>query len=237
MGMASLELLDGGAPRYRRTIQLQPEIPSWVAHVGRVLGFLTLHRGGPPFVFGHFLLLRLLLGDHFPLLGYLILLPFLLQVGDGEQADNRRRKRGRGGAGRGGDSEMPLFLSVRNSFIPFFLFKAISSLSFELLSTRAVTRPGVRTLENLLSSSSESETRTTSSFGFSPFSSKWNWSISALSDRREEVVSSLRTATSRGERWKGSSIGRRSSQARKLGIETSIRASRGLPTLIAWPTS
>ena len=132
---------------------------------------------------------------------------------------------------------MPLFLSVRNSFIPFFLFKAISSLSFEFSSTRAVTRPGVRTSENLLSLSSESETRTTSSFGFSPFSSKQNWSISALSDRREEALSSLGTATLWGERWKGSSIGRRSSQARKLGIETSIRASRGLPTLIAWPTS
>ena len=124
-----------------------------------MLGLLTLHRGGPPFVFGHFLLLRLLLGDHFPLLGYLILFPFLLQVGDGEQADSRRRKReGGGGAGRGGDSEMPLFLSVRNSFIPFFLFKAIFSSSFELSSTRAVTRLGVRTSKNLLSLSSESET-------------------------------------------------------------------------------
>ena len=208
-----------------------------MAHLGHILVLPALNRGGLPFVFGHFLLLRHLLGDHFPLLDYLILLPFLLQVGDEEQADSRRRKRGGGGAGRGGNSEMPLFLSVRNSFIPFFLFKAISSLSFELSSTRAVTRPGVRTSENLLSLSSESETRTTSSFGFSPFSSKWNWSISALSDRREEVVSSLGTATLWGERWKGSSIGRRSSQARKLGIETSIRASRGLPTLIAWPTS
>ena len=162
---------------------------------------------------------------------------FFFKLGMGSKLTVGGGREGRGGASRGGDSEMPLFLSVRNSFIPFFLFKAISSLSFELSSTRAVTRPGVRTSENLLSSSFESETRTTSSFGFSPFSSKWNWSISALSDRREEAVSSLGTATSRGERWKGSSIGRRSSQARKLGIETSIRASRGLPTLIAWPTS
>ena len=83
MGMASLELPDGGALGYRRAIQLQPGIPSWMAHVSRVFGLPTLHCGGRPSIFGHFLLLGLLLGDHLPLLDYLLLLHFLLQVGEG----------------------------------------------------------------------------------------------------------------------------------------------------------
>ena len=77
------ELPDGGAPGYRRAIQLQLGITSWMAHVSRVFGLPTLHCEGPPSIFGHFLLLGLLLGDHLPLLGYLLLLYFLLQVGRG----------------------------------------------------------------------------------------------------------------------------------------------------------
>ena len=77
-GVTPLELPDGGAPRYRRAIQLQPEIPSWMAHVGRILGLFTLHRKSPPFIFGCFLLIGLLLEDHLPLplLEYLLLPPF-----------------------------------------------------------------------------------------------------------------------------------------------------------------
>ena len=52
-----------------------------MAHVGRVLGVLTLHRGGPPFVSGYFLLLGVLRWNNLPLLG-LLLLSFLLQVGE-----------------------------------------------------------------------------------------------------------------------------------------------------------
>ena len=63
MGVASLELPDRGGPGYRCTIQLQPGIPSWMAHISLVLSLLTLHRGGPPLVFGCFLLLGLLLGE------------------------------------------------------------------------------------------------------------------------------------------------------------------------------
>ena len=68
-------------------------------------------------------------------------------------------------------------------------------------------------------------------------SSWWNWSISASRDRREEAVSSFGAATSQGGQWRGNSTSGRSSQARKSGMETSIRASQGSPALIAWPTS
>ena len=77
-----------------------------------------------------------------PLLGYLLLLPFLLQVRHKKQVNCRRRQReGGGGTGRGQDLEVslgvgPLFLFSRSSFRPFFLFRAISSSSSELLSTR-----------------------------------------------------------------------------------------------------
>ena len=64
---------------------------------------------------------------------------------------------GGGKAGRGWDPEVPLFLSARSSFRPFFLFKAISSSSSELSSMRAMTRPRVRTPKNLSGSSSKSE--------------------------------------------------------------------------------
>ena len=86
IGVASLELLNGGVPRHRRAIQLQTGILSWMAHIGRVLGLLTLYRGGPSSIFGCFLLLGLLMEDHLSLLGnlLLLLLPFLLQVGDRE---------------------------------------------------------------------------------------------------------------------------------------------------------
>ena len=94
MGVASLELPNGEAPGYHRAIQLQLGIPSWMVHVGRVLGLLTLNRGGPPFVFGRFLLLMLLLGDHLPLLSYFLLPLLLLQVRDEEQVDYSRRRKG-----------------------------------------------------------------------------------------------------------------------------------------------
>ena len=98
MGMTSPELPDGRAPGYRRAIQLQPEVPSWMAHVSKVLNLLTFNREGPSLALGRLLLLGLLLGNHLTLIEHFFLLHFLLLVGHGEQVNCRRRK---GGAGRG----------------------------------------------------------------------------------------------------------------------------------------
>ena len=69
----------------------------------------------------------------------------------------------RGRAGRDWDLEVsfcagPLALSTRSSFRPFLLFRAISSSSSKLLSTRATMNLGERTTEDLSSSPFESET-------------------------------------------------------------------------------
>ena len=70
-----------------------------------------------------------------------------------------------------------------------------------------------------------------------PYSLRWNWSISASSDSRDDAVYSLKTAASWGGRQEGKSTGTISSRAKNLGTKTSILASRGSPALIAWPTS
>ena len=159
---------------------------------------------------------------------------FFFKLGRGEQA-NCRKRRG-GGAGRGWDPEVPLFLYAKSSFRPFFLFRVISSSSSKLLSIQATMSLGEQIMKDLSSSPFEFDISAGSSCA-SPSSSRRNWSISALRDRCEEVVSSLGVTTSRGEWWWGSSTGERSSQARKPGTETSIQASQGLPALIAWPIS
>ena len=154
------------------------------------------------------------------------------------------RGEGRGGGGRLGGSwvfgvsldDDPLFLSVRISFKPFLGFKAMSSSFSELLSTWAIISLGEWAMEDLSNSPLGFESSTGLSC-ISPSSSRRNWLISASKDKRKEVVSSLRAATSWGERWKGSSMSGRSFRAKKLGTEMSIRASLGSPTLIAWPTS
>ena len=182
-----------------------------MAHVSRVFGLPTLHCEGPASIFGHFLLLGLLLGDHLPLLGYLLLLHFLLQVGEGRsRLTVGRGGRGGGGAGRGWDLEVPLFLYAKSSFRPFFLFRVISPSSSELLSIQATMSLGERIMKDLSSSPFEFEISAGSSCAF-PSSSRRNWSISALRDRCEEFVSSLGVATSRGEWWRGSSTSERSS--------------------------
>ena len=149
--------------------------------------------------------------------------------------------KGRGRAGRGWDlgaslDDDPLFFLARSSFRHFLEFRAVSCSCSELLSNRATISLGEQTVEDLLSTPFES-TISTSSPRTSPLSSRRNWSISVLRDRCEEAVSSLRAATSREDRWKGSSTSERSSRARNPSTETSIQASRGSPTLIAWPTS
>ena len=78
--MPFLELPDGGVLWNGCALHLQPGIPHWEwrAHLGCVVVLFTLYRGGPHLTFGHFLLLGLLLGDHIPLIGNLLLLPFIL---------------------------------------------------------------------------------------------------------------------------------------------------------------
>ena len=113
---------------------------------------------------------------------------------------------------------------------------SISLSSSKLGFTRATISLGEWATECLSNSSSKSGSwiiGSTRSF----LSSKWNWSISTLSDKCEEAVSSLGTAASGRMRWRGSSTRRRSSRARKLGSDTSIWASRRSPALIALPTS
>ena len=132
--------------------------------------------------------------------------------------------------------ENPLFLSAIRSLRPFLGFNTIPSSSSEVVSTRAITSSGEWVAEDLSSSPSESKT-STSLLGASSSSSKRNWSISALREKREEVVSSLRTTTFKGERWKGSSIGGRSFWAKKPGTKTSMPANLGSLTLNAWPVS
>ena len=132
-----------------------------VAHLGHMLVLPTLQRGGPLLALSHFFLLWLLLVDHLPLLGHLLLLYFLLQIGNGKWVDHKRRKGGR--AGKGWDPEVslgasPLFLSAKSSFKLLFLFRAISSSSSELSSTRAIMNLREQTTKDLSSLPSESET-------------------------------------------------------------------------------
>ena len=69
--------------------------------------------------------------------------------------------------------------------------------------------------------------------GFSS-SSKRNLSIFSSSDRRHEAISSSGAAAASGKICgSGSATSGRSSQAKKFGRETSIRANLGSPTLIA----
>ena len=86
MGVPFLEVLDGGVQWNGRLVHLQPRVLCGVlvAHLDHMLVLIALDREGPPLAFGCLLLLWLLLANHFPLLGYLLLLPFLLQVGHGK---------------------------------------------------------------------------------------------------------------------------------------------------------
>ena len=97
-----MELLDGEVPWNGHPIHLQPKVPRkvLVAHLNHVLVLPALDRGGLPLAFSCLLLLRLLLADHLRHLGYLLFLPFLLQVGHGEQVNCRRRRRRRRGWGK-----------------------------------------------------------------------------------------------------------------------------------------
>ena len=100
VGIASLELPNGGVLGHCCTIQLQPGVPSWMAHVSCVFSLPTIHRGGPPLVLSYLLLFGLLLGDHLPLLNGLILFSLLFIFGIG----SRPTVEGGGGGGRAGGS-------------------------------------------------------------------------------------------------------------------------------------
>ena len=115
----------------------------------------------------------------------------------------------------------PLFLPTMRSFRPFLGFNAIPSSSLEVVLTREITSLGEWAADDLSSSPSESETSTDLP-GASSSSSKQNWLISALRERREEVVSSLEIATSKGKRWRGSSTSGRSLWANKPSTKMSI---------------
>ena len=114
---------------------------------------------------------------------------------------------------------------------------SISLSSSKLGFMRAIISLGEWAMKCFSNSSSESRSWIIGSTRSFLSSSKWNWSISTLSDRCEEAVSSLGTAASGRMRWRGSSTRRRSSRARKPGSDTSIWASRRSPALITLPTS
>ena len=145
-----------------------------------------------------------------------------------------------GGGGRLGGTwdlgmsfnEDPLFLSTMRSLRPFLGFNAIPSSSSEVVLTHEITSLGEWAADDLSSSPSESET-STGLPGASSSSSKQKWLISASKERREEVVSSLGIATSKGERWRGSSTGGRYLWAKKPSTKTSIQASLGLLAFMA----
>ena len=136
VGVASLELPDRGVLGQRCTIQLQLEVPNWMAHVSRMLDLPTFYRGGPPSFLSCLLLLRLFLEDQLPLLGNLFLFPFLLQVWDGEQT--MEEGRGGGSARRSWDPKAslePAPYPSRGCAILFFFFfffcTAVSCLPLE----------------------------------------------------------------------------------------------------------
>ena len=133
----------------------------------------------------------------------------------------------------------PLFLAAMRSLRPLFpRVNAISSsFSSKVLSGRVITRIGAWTPKCLSGSSLASKMWTTWALWVS-YSSKWNLSISFLSDKREEAIFSLGAVVASGRtRWSGSTIDGKSFWARKFGIDTLIRASHGSPTLMAWPIS
>ena len=73
----------------------EAQVHCLLAHLSYTWVLPTIHRGGP-LVLGHFLLFSLLLRDYLTLF-HSLLLPFLLQVGVGEQANyGCGRKKGRG---------------------------------------------------------------------------------------------------------------------------------------------
>ena len=134
------------------------------------------------------------------------------------------RRRGRGGLGGswvfGASLDDDPFLPDTKSLRLLLRFKAISS-SSKLVSIRIIMSLGKWATKSLSNSASESKSSTGVS-GTRSSSSKWNWSISASREMREEAISSLGVATSLGKCWGGSSTGRRSLWAKKLGCETSI---------------
>ena len=109
----------------------------------------------------------------------------------------------RGGGGRLGGTWVlgtsleadPLFLLARRPFRLVLCFKSIPLSSSKLVSTRATINLEEWAAENLSKLASEFES-STSLFGTSPSSSRWNWSILASRDKGVEAISSLKEATS-----------------------------------------
>ena len=170
MGVPSLELFDGGVPRYSRPIQLQLRVLYWIlnAHLGHTLILLTLDRGVLTLTLSCLLLLGgkpFLLKDQLPFLSHLLLLLPLLQVGRSIVKWRRRRRRRRRMGKRKKRlrprdvlGRRPLGL-IREEFTQTSLpIQSISSSSSELLSLNVMMRSEVRTPENLSGLSSEFET-------------------------------------------------------------------------------
>ena len=242
--MPSLKLSNWSIPWDGSTIQLQPRTLSalLLAHLS-LNGLLPTICWRSPSISGVFGLLWPFQRNHLTLFHFLHF-PFLLQIKIREQSDysyrERRRRRGEIGRYLGLRyllNDPHFLLPARRQFSPFLEFISISSSSLELGSTQATMSLGEWAAECLSNSSSESGSWIIGSARSFLSFSKWNWSISTSSDRRKEAVSFLGTTTSGKTCWKGSSTGGRSSQARKLGSDTSILASQGSPTLIVLPTS
>jgi len=100
VGVASLELPDGGVLGQLYTIQLQLGVPSWMAHIGRMLGLPTFHRGGPPSFLSCFLLFGVFLKEQLPSsIGFFSFL-FFFKFGMGSKPIEKRGGEG-GGSARG----------------------------------------------------------------------------------------------------------------------------------------
>ena len=146
--------------------------------------------------------------------------------------------------------ELPhLFLLASSPFkLGRFFWSISSSSSSDSESIQVIINCLGWTEDRLIDSVSESKI----SIGFldgHTSSTKRNWSISSSKDSQKDAISSsAATDASRGTCckgiisgggicWIGSLTGGRSSQAKKSGLDTSMRFIRESPALMAWPIS
>ena len=162
---------------------------------------------------------------------------------------------GGGGAGISGGCVLgvslklpPLFLASNPLRLGLFFWSICSSSSSDSESIRVIINC-LGWIEDILTES-VLESDMSTGFSNSPTSStKRNWFISSSKDSWEDVISSsAATSASRGTCckgitswggicWTGSLTGGRFLQAKKSGLDTSIRCILGSPALMAWPIS